>query len=177
MAVSETQGHHVIRAAKREDLNRILEFVYGAKNNLFKATYGDQEWQRLYALEAILGERLEELIERRAILLGFAEGEFAALVLLIERDLERFRHVGDLVFSIKREELLDTLGKELLSRMILQCKAKGVIRKVGIKVREDLDGKKEVFKNLGFYEEGVLHRDVCINGMFFSTILFGRSID
>ena len=105
------------------------------------------------------------------------DGVLSGIVVLTQKSAEKFKHVGNLTLSLLSDDLMDPMGKELISRMILGCKSKGVIRKVNLRVREDLLKIQEIYKSMGFYEEGSLARDVCLNGMFYSTLLYGRSID
>lgn len=175
MAEMEEKTSMVIRRPGPDDFLEIKEFVKKTCENT-RNTYGEHDWNET-PLEEGTYEEMMERFGTGNILLGFLEDTLSGIVVLTQKNAEKFRHVGNLTLSLLEDDLIGTLGKELISRMILTCKGKGVIRKVNLRVREDLFKIQDIYKSLGFYEEGSLARDVCLNGMFYSTLLFGRSID
>ncbi len=175
MAMTESNEHIVIRRPMAEDYPAIFEFV--KKNSLgSRNTFGEHEWNE-FNFEEETYESMMETFGKGNIILGFIDADLSGIVVLTQKKHEKYKHVGNLTLSLLNMDLMDTIGKELIDRMILACKSKGVIRKVNLQVREDLFHTQEIYKSLGFYEEGTLARDICMNGMFFSTILYGRSID
>ena len=171
----ELNANIVIRRTNPDDFLEITEFVQKTTENT-RNTYGEHDWNET-PLEDGTYEDMMNTFGVGNILLGFIDGVLSGMVVLTQKNAEKFKHVGNLTLSLLSDDLMDPLGKELISRMILACKGKGVIRKVNLRVREDLFKIQEIYKALGFYEEGSLARDVCMNGMFFSTLLYGRSID
>lgn len=175
MAIVDLNSNFVIRRPVEEDYGTLKDFIVSTKEYT-KNTFGEHDWDETTEnMDSY--EKLLEQFGKGNLLLGFNHGQLSGLVVLLQRKAEKFKHVGSLTLCLKSDELMGTLGKELISRMILACKSKGVIRKVNLRVREDLEIMKEVYRTLGFYEEGSLARDICLNGMFYSTILYGRSID
>ncbi len=175
MAMTESNENLVIRRPMAEDYPAIFEFVKTTSQGS-RSTFGEHEWNE-FDFEAETYESMLDTFGKGNILLGFIDGILSGIVVLTQKKQEKYKHVGNLTLSLLKLELMDTIGKELISRMILACKSKGVVRKVNLQVREDLFHTQEIYKSLGFYEEGTLARDICMNGMFFSTILYGRSID
>jgi len=175
MAMTELGSSMVIRRPNPDDFAGIKDFVGKTSGNT-RNTYGEHDWSEM-PLEEDTYEQMLERFGKGNILLGFMDGVLSGIVVLTQKNAEKFKHVGNLTLSLLSDDLMDPLGKELISRMILGCKSKGVIRKVNLRVREDLLKIQEIYKSMGFYEEGSLARDVCLNGMFYSTLLYGRSID
>ncbi|NLB19872.1 MAG: hypothetical protein GX829_03335 [Clostridium sp.] len=175
MAMTESKENIMIRRPMAEDYPLIFKFVKetspGNRN-----TFGEHEWNE-FNFEDETFESMMETFGKGNIILGFIDEVLSGIVILTQRHQEKYKHVGNLTLSLLNLELMDTIGKELISRMLLACKSKGIIRKVNLQVREHLFHTQEIYKSLGFYEEGTLARDICANGMFFSTILYGRSID
>lgn len=170
------ENGYEIRIPKKDDFAQMFDFIDASSKSLFRSTFGDKEWEDIYEFKNGLKDYVFEL-ERGSILLGFKDKELVGIIILYKNQIEKFKHVGNLALSVKYDSLLESLGKELLNKMINIAKAKGVIRKINIKVREDLQLTKKLYENLGFYEEGKIARDICLNGMFYSTILYGRNID
>lgn len=175
MASIELNSNMVIRRPNPDDFLAIQEFVGKITENT-RNTYGEHDWKDTPLDEATYDDLLETFGPGN-LLLGFMEDRLSGIVVLTQRNAEKFRHVGNLTLSLQSDDLMEPLGRDMISRMILACKGKGVIRKVNLRVREDLFKIQEIYKSLGFYEEGSLARDVCLNGMFYSTLLYGRSID
>ena len=175
MTVLEENSSIVIRRPNPDDFSDIQEFVRNTCENT-RNTFGEHDWNETPVEEGTYDDMMDRFGQGN-ILLGFIDGYLSGIVVLTQKNSEKFRHVGNLTLSLLSDELISSLGKELISRMILTCKGKGIIRKVNLRVREDLFKIQDIYKSLGFYEEGSLARDVCLNGMFYSTLLFGRSID
>ena len=175
MSAIEVSSNIIIRRPNPDDFADIQKFVQMTTENT-RNTFGEHDWNET-PVEDGTYEEMKERFGAGNLLLGFIDGVLSGIVVLTQKNSEKFKHVGNLTLSLLNDELISTLGKELISRMILTCKGKGVIRKVNLRVREDLFKIQEIYKSLGFYEEGSLARDVCLNGMFYSTVLFGRSID
>lgn len=175
MSTVEQSTNIVIRRCTAEDLEEMKAFL---KESILlnKYIYGEYDWLD-FPLEDATFETFQETFGQGNLLLGFLEDELSGLVVLTKKQAEKYKHVGNITLSLISDDYIATLGRELISRMILVCKGKGVIRKVNLRVREDHFKIQEIYKELGFYEEGSLARDVCQNGMFFSTLLYGRSID
>jgi hypothetical protein len=175
MASIELNSNIVIRRPGPDDFLDIKEFVIKMTENT-RNTYGEHDWKDT-PFEDKTYDDLLDTFGAGNILLGLIDGVLSGIVVLTQKNAEKFKHVGNLTLSLLSDDLMDPLGKEMISRMILACKGKGIIRKVNLRVREDLFKIQEIYKSLGFYEEGSLARDVCLNGMFYSTLLYGRSID
>ena len=175
MAMIESSEILMIRRPMVDDYPVIFEFVQKTSHGS-RSTFGEHEWNE-FNFEEETYESMMDTFGKGNILLGFMAGALSGIVVLTQKKQEKYKHVGNLTLSLLHLDLMDTLGKELISRMLLACKSKGMIRKVNLQVREDLFHTQEIYKSLGFYEEGTLARDICLNGMFFSTMLYGRSID
>ncbi|NLC66488.1 MAG: GNAT family N-acetyltransferase [Clostridium sp.] len=165
-----------IRIPKKDDFEQMFKFIDDSSKSLFNNTFGDKEWEDIYEFKNGLKDYVSEL-GRGNILLGFKDRELVGIIILYKNKEEKFKHVANLALSVKYDSLFESLGKQLLNKMLNIAKVKGVVRKINIKVREDLHSAKKLYEEVGFYEEGVLARDICLNGMFYSTILYGRNID
>lgn len=175
MGMTEPKEISIVRRPVEEDYPAIFKFV--EKTSLSsRSTFGEHEWNE-FNFEDETYESMMETFGKGNILLGFVDEVLSGIVVLTQKKQEKYKHVGNLTLSLLDLDLMESIGKELISRMLLACKSKGIIRKVNLQVREDLFHTQEIYKSLGFYEEGSLARDICLNGMFFSTILYGRSID
>lgn len=175
MSIVEQSSNLVIRRGTAEDLEEMKDFLSECIR-VNKYIYGEYDWSEFPLEDATFGT-FQEVFGQGNLLLGLEEEELKGIVVITKKNAEKYKHVGNITLALKNEEDVSTIGKELIARMLLVCKGKGIIRKVNLRVREDHFKIQEIYKNLGFYEEGSLARDICLNGMFYSTILYGRSID
>jgi len=89
----------------------------------------------------------------------------------------RIAHVGEFGISVLKEYWGYGVGEELLQYLINWSKNSGIIRKINLKVRTDNTRGIHLYSKMGFLEEGLLKRDLMINGDFFDSLLMGLSID
>lgn len=90
---------------------------------------------------------------------------------------KRTAHVGEFGISILKEYWGNGIGKELLKYLIDWSKNSGIVRKINLKVRSDNTRGIHLYKKFGFTEEGILKRDLFINGEFYDSILMGLLIN
>lgn len=176
MQLQEEVLNPYIREATADDKNAIKEYIGHSASPIDYITFGDLEW--FNAMEK--GDSIFEAYKNKwgnHILLAFLDGVLIGISIVTSQKTEKFRHVGEFTLSISQAHWYKGIGKELITQTILLCKEKGTIRKLNLRVREDQDHCKQLYKSLGFYEEGNLSRDICVNGMFYSSLLFGRNID
>lgn len=176
MQLQEDALNPYIREATAEDKIAIKEYISQSISPSDYVTFGDLEW--FNAMEK--GDTIFEAYRNKwgnHILLAFLDDVLIGMSIVTSQKSEKFRHVGELTISISHAHWNKGVGKDLITNMILLCKEKGTIRKLNLRVREDKDSCKQLYKSLGFYEEGNLSRDICVNGMFYSSLLFGRNID
>jgi L-amino acid N-acyltransferase YncA len=176
MQLQEDALNPYIREATAEDKIAIKEYISHSLSPLDYVTFGDLEW--FNAMEK--GDSIFEAYRNKwgnHILLAFLDDMLIGMSIVTSQKSDKFRHVGELTLSISQAHWHKGVGKDLITNMILLCKEKGTIRKLNLRVREDQDYCKQLYKSLGFYEEGNLSRDICVNGMFYSSLLFGRNID
>lgn len=173
--LEENSTHMVIRRSAPEDWETLKGFIEKSVS-MGKYIYGEYDWLEFPLAEATYEDFIQDFGNGHC-LLGFLEGALEGLVVITKRSADKYKHVANVTLNLSSDELMETLGKELIQRMILTCKGKGIVRKINLRVREDHFKIQEIYKSMGFYEEGSLARDVCLNGMFYSTLLYGRSID
>ena len=69
------------------------------------------------------------------------------------------------------------IGEELIRFMIDWSKSSGVIRKINLRTRSDNTRGINLYKKAGFVEEGIITRDMQINGKFYDSLSMGMFID
>lgn len=90
---------------------------------------------------------------------------------------QRNAHVGEFGVSVLKEYWGNGIGEELIRYLVNWSKSSGIIRKINLRVRTDNKAGINLYKKIGFSEEGVLKRDYLINGKFHDSLSMGLLID
>lgn len=165
-----------IRKAQVEDAEAIIQYlnIIGGESDFL--TFGAEGFGR-----SIKGE--EEFIEtalgkkNALFLIAEVNGTVVANLNFSGGIRERTAHTGEFGVSVLKEYWGIGIGRELVLYLINWSKEQGAIRKINLRVRTDNTRGINLYKDLGFIEEGVFKRDFLINGEFFNSILMGLIID
>jgi RimJ/RimL family protein N-acetyltransferase len=69
------------------------------------------------------------------------------------------------------------VGRALLELLIAWAEGSGVIRKLDLKVRADNLNAIRLYERLGWKIEGVVTRDLCVDGVYHDALYMGRWVD
>lgn len=89
----------------------------------------------------------------------------------------RITHIGEFGVSVLKNYWGNGIGEELIKYLIEWSKKSGIIRKINLRVRTDNQRGINLYKKLGFLQEGILTRDFLINGKFYDSMAMGLIID
>jgi RimJ/RimL family protein N-acetyltransferase len=84
---------------------------------------------------------------------------------------------GEFGVSILKEYWGNGIGTELIKYLIEWSKQSGLIRKINLIVRDDNFSAIHVYKKLGFTQEGIISRNLQINGKFYDALFMGYTVD
>ena len=88
----------------------------------------------------------------------------------------RTRHTGELGISIAKSFWGLGIGRMLMEVLIEWAKASEVVRKLNLRVRVDNERAIKLYKDMGFKQEGVITRDIVIEGKSYDCLLMGRTV-
>ncbi|HEX5817299.1 MAG TPA: GNAT family N-acetyltransferase [Gemmatimonadales bacterium] len=89
----------------------------------------------------------------------------------------RIRHTGELGISVLQAYAGKGLGRALLEMLIEWAEGSGVIRKLDLKVRADNLAAIRLYERLGWKIEGLVTRDLCVDGVYHDALYMGRWVD
>jgi RimJ/RimL family protein N-acetyltransferase len=89
----------------------------------------------------------------------------------------RIRHTGELGVSVRQAYAGKGVGRALLEMLIAWAEGSGVIRKLDLKVRADNLNAIRLYERLGWKIEGVVTRDLCVDGVYHDALYMGRWVD
>ncbi|HWR39230.1 MAG TPA: GNAT family protein [Patescibacteria group bacterium] len=95
------------------------------------------------------------------------------------RTLQRPRtaHSGEFGITVLQKYWNLGVGRHMIEYLIHWARAGGVVRKINLRVREDNIKGQQLYRRLGFTEEGRLRRDFFHNNRFYDSLCMGLLID
>lgn len=165
-----------IRNAKREDALNLINYVNKIGGESDFLTFGEN------GLNITL-EREEEILEshigadNKIYIIAEIENEIVGSLNYSGGIRQRVRHTGEFGVSVSKEYWGLGIGKELVKYLIDWAKEGNVIKKINLRVREDNERAIKLYEKLGFKKEGVITRDFCVGGKYYSSISMGLEIN
>ena len=89
----------------------------------------------------------------------------------------RTRHVGEFGISVRKDYWGKGIGKALLQNLIDWAKASPYCEKINLRVRDDNIRAISLYRKLGFQVEGLIKKDMKINGEFVDCLFMGLTIE
>ncbi len=167
----------IIRKASKLDAKELIEYlnIIGGESDFL--TFGIDEFGRNVEEEEAF---IENILKRENALFIIAEinGKVVGNLSFSGGPRERNMHIGEFGgVSILKKYWGNGIGKELVKYLINWSKNSGIIRKINLRVRNDNIRGIQLYRKLGFLEEGIIRRDFFINGEFYDSLLMGLLID
>ncbi|MGH4120393.1 N-acetyltransferase family protein [Clostridium sp.] len=165
----------VIREARASDANIILEYVKTISSESDFLTFGQEEFVMSIEQEE---KYLDDISKQNNAICVVAEIDCKIVGNLSFSGGKRPRisHTGEFGVSILKEYWGNGIGTELIKYLIEWSKQSGLIRKINLIVRDDNFSAIHVYKKLGFTQEGIISRNLQINGKFYDALFMGYTI-
>lgn len=165
-----------IRCAQPDDAPALIECLKRVGGESSYLTFGPE------------GRGFDEVKQRAVLAEAHAKHNALALValdgdrivgnLLFEGgDRPRIRHGGELGISVLQAYAGKGVGRAMLEALIAWAEGSGVVRKLDLRVRSDNLAAIRLYERLGWKVEGLLTRDLCIDGVFHDALYMGRHVD
>lgn len=166
----------IIRKANKSDAKALIEYlnVIGGESDFL--TFGIGQFGRNTEWEE---DFIENALKKQNALFIIAEvnGKVVGNLNFSGGLRQRTAHVGEFGVSILKEYWGNGIGEELIKYLISWSKSSGIIRKINLRVRTDNIRGINLYKKLGFLEEGIVKRDFLINEEFYDSLLMGLLIN
>lgn len=166
----------IISKANKSDAKSLIEYlnVIGGESDFL--TFGAGQFGRSVEQEE---DFIENALKKGNALFIIAEinGKVVGNLNFSGGPRKRTAHVGEFGVSILKEYWGNGIGEELIKYLISWSESSGIIRKINLRVRTDNTRGINLYKKLGFLEEGIVKRDFLINGEFYDSLLMGLLID
>lgn len=166
----------IIRKANKSDAKALVDYlnIIGGESDYL--TFGAGEFGKSVEQEEAYIENV--LKEKNALaLIAIVNGKIVGNLNFSGGLRQRTAHVGEFGVSVLKEYCGNGIGEELIKYLIDWSKTSSIIRKINLRVRTDNLRGIKLYKKLGFLEEGIIKRDLTINGEFFDSLIMGLIID
>jgi len=174
--ITLTDGQKIlIRKADIKDASEILEFTDRVGEETDYLSHGPGE------LGLTLRDQ-QKLIDRSVkignwlILIAEMNEQIVGTLNFISGTRPRITHTGIFGVTVLKEHWGLGIGRGLVKSLVEWART-AKIRKVNLKVRPDNTRAMDMYRKLGFVEEGRITREFYINGKYYDNILMGLELD
>lgn len=162
----------LIREAAQEDAQSMIEFynIVGGETDFL--SFGKNEFSMsLHDYENFIESTKAD--HHSIILLATMDDKIISIASITSSPKARTKHVGTLGIVIAEEHCGFGLGRKLMEELIEWARGNSSTKKIHLVTREDNDKAIELYKKVGFKEEGLLEQDTYINGKYYNTLIMG----
>ncbi|MDU3335347.1 GNAT family protein [Paraclostridium bifermentans] len=166
----------ILRSPIKEDAQAMIDYlnIIGGESDFI--TFGKNEFSMSVEAEQDYIERVNSMNNSKNVLI-IIENEIVGIASITSVQKERMRHNGTLGISLRKKYWGIGLGSEIMVYLIDWAKSNKITKKINLLVREDNIRGVKLYEKFGFEKEGLLKKDICVNGIYYNTIAMGLYID
>ncbi|UOW68727.1 GNAT family N-acetyltransferase [Paraclostridium bifermentans] len=166
----------ILRSPIKEDAHAMINYlnIIGGESDFI--TFGENEFSMSVEAEQDYIERINSMDNSKNVLI-IIEDEIVGIASITSVQKERMKHNGTLGISIRKKYWDIGLGSEIMTYLIDWAKSNKITKKINLLVREDSIRGVKLYEKFGFEKEGLLKKDICVNGVYYNTIAMGLYID
>ncbi len=166
----------ILRSPIKEDAQAMIDYlnIIGGESDFI--TFGKNEFSMSVEAEQDYIERINSMDNSKNVLI-IIEDEIVGIASITSVQKERMKHNGTLGISIRKKYWGIGLGSEIMAYLIDWAKSNKITKKINLLVREDNIRGVKLYEKFGFEKEGLLKKDICVNGIYYNTIAMGLYID
>ena len=166
----------ILRSPIKEDAQAMIDYlnIIGGESDFI--TFGKNEFSMSVEAEQDYIERINSMDNSKNVLI-IIEDEIVWIASITSVQKERMKHNGTLGISIRKKYWGIGLGSEIMAYLIDWAKSNKITKKINLLVREDNIRGVKLYEKFGFEKEGLLKKDICVNGVYYNTIAMGLYID
>ncbi|MEK7434212.1 MAG: GNAT family N-acetyltransferase [Cyanobacteriota bacterium] len=166
----------IIRKAKISDALEIIEYVDTISGETDFLTFGKGEFNKtLEEEEKIIEEHNNS--ENRIFLVAEINNKIIGVLNVNANNKKRLKHICFFGISVKKDYWGQGVASNLILTLIEWAKSTGIIKKINLSVLENNITAIDLYKKFGFKIEGVITRDLYLNGIYYNSLAMGIEID
>lgn len=166
----------ILRSPIKEDAQAMIDYlnIIGGESDFI--TFGKNEFSMSVEAEQDYIKRINSMDNSKNVLI-IIEDEIVGIASITSVQKERMKHNGTLGISLRKKYWGIGLGSEIMTYLIDWAKSNKITKKINLLVREDNIRGVKLYEKFGFEKEGLLKKDICVNGIYYNTIAMGLYID
>ena len=166
----------ILRSPNKEDAQAMIDYlnIIGGESDFI--TFGKNEFSMSVEAEQDYIERINSMDNSNNVLI-IIENEIVGIASITSVQKERMKHNGTLGISLRKKYWGIGLGSEIMAYLIDWAKSNKITKKINLLVREDNIRGVKLYEKFGFEKEGLLKKDMYVNGVYYNTIAMGLYID
>lgn len=166
----------ILRTPTKEDAKAMIEYlnIIGGESDFI--TFGENEFTLSVEAEQEYIDKTNSMDNCKNVL-TIINDEIVGIASINSIQKERMKHNATLGISFRKKYWGMGLGNEVMSYLIKWCRSNGITKKISILVREDNDRGIRLYEKFGFERDGLLKKDICVDGVYYNTVTMGLYID
>lgn len=165
-----------IRKGKKSDAEAVLKYINTISKESDYLTFGEGEFDITIEQEEYFIDNISK--QKNALfIIAEIEGMVIANLNFSGGSRSRIIHTGEFGVSVLKDYWGQGIGTELIKFLIEWGQQSKVIRKINLRVRSDNFSAINIYKKLGFKEEGIITREFLIKNKSYDSICMGLNID
>lgn len=165
----------ILRNPTKEDAQAMIDYLNEIGGESDFLTFGENGFKISVEAEAEYIEKTNAMENSEMIVITISD-RIVGIGSINSLQKERMKHNGTLGISFRKEYWGVGLGSLVMEYLIEWAKSNGITKKISLLVREDNERGINLYEKFGFEREGLLKNDICVNGVYYSTITMGLCI-
>lgn len=174
--ILKNRSELLIRKATEEDAEQMSQFKMHISRESDFLSFGENEIEITAETERKIIQT-ENSTDNSVIIIALMNGEIAGFITFKGGAKIRKRHAGEMGICVRKKYWGLGIASLLLQVLIEWAKGTQIIRKIDLLTRADNEKAIKLYEKYGFEKQGLLTRDLCINGIFYDSVSMGLQID
>ncbi len=165
----------VFKELDGQDAEEVLNYLNKVGGETDFLTFGKEGIPYTIEQEKVVLRNMKET-ERNYMIGGYINKNLVTIGSITSSSRNRLKHKADIGISVLKAYWNIGVGSQMMDCLITLCKENN-FRKVDLLVYENNEKAIKLYEKFGFIKEGLLSRDVFIEGTFYSSYHMGLKID
>ena len=166
----------IIRDAQIKDASAILKYVKQIGDETDFLSFAGDEFNKSLSEEELIIEQHRQA-ENQIFIVAEKDNQIVGLLNVNSSQKNRLKHRGEFGISVLKAHWGQGIASKLIQHMIHWAKYEARLKKLDLKVDENNEIAINLYKKFGFEMEGLVKRDMLINGRFTNSLIMGLMID
>jgi RimJ/RimL family protein N-acetyltransferase len=168
-------GRCRIRTARPPDAEALIDYINAIGGESPYLATGPNDFHYSEEDEADYIRRANEA-ENSLLLVAEIDGRIAGSLTLEGGQKPRTRHAAELGITVSRPYWGQGVGRALMETALAWAESSPILRKINLVVRHDNKRAIELYRRLGFVQEGRISDFLYIDGVYHDCLYMGRAV-